>query len=112
MLAVLGDYLRTLNAEIENYEALIAQKRLEAEKLSQLQGQVVESLSLLREVVTELRVVDPSALEVVQRAAFEIFDFGNPHETKEISVLPSDCCDNHSGSTESGNGVSSNLFEF
>jgi hypothetical protein len=112
MLAVLGDYLKTLNAEIENYEALIAQKRLEAEKLSQLQGQVVEALSLLREVVTELRVVDPSALEVVQRAAFEIFDFGNPDEIAERSGSPSDDSDNHSGLTESGNGASSHLFEF
>ncbi|MDV3002684.1 MAG: hypothetical protein N5P05_004339 (plasmid) [Chroococcopsis gigantea SAG 12.99] len=112
MLAVLGDYLKKLNAEIEDYEALIAQKRIEAEKLSQLQGQVVEALSLLREVVTELRVVDPSALEVVERAAFEIFDFGNPDEIVQMCLLPSDCCDNHSGSTESGNGVSSNLFEF
>jgi hypothetical protein len=93
MLAVLGDYLKKLNTEIEEYEALIAQKRLEAEKLSQLQGQVVEALSLLREVVTELRVVDPSALEVVQRAAFQIFESGNPERITEMTGSPSDDSD-------------------
>ncbi|MDV3002963.1 MAG: hypothetical protein N5P05_004618 (plasmid) [Chroococcopsis gigantea SAG 12.99] len=112
MLAVLGDYLKKLNTEIEDYEALIVQKRLEAEKLSQLQGQIVEALSLLREVVTELRVVDPSALEVVQRAAFQIFESGNPKQITEMTGSPSDGSDNHTGSTESGNGASSNLFEF
>lgn len=36
MLAVLGDYLKHLNCEIESYEQLIAKKREEAQKLAQL----------------------------------------------------------------------------
>ena len=60
MLAILGNYLQNLNAEIESYEQLIAQKREEAQKLSQLQGQVVEALGLLKDIVDELSALDPN----------------------------------------------------
>jgi hypothetical protein len=91
---------------------LIAQKRVEAEKLSQLQEQVIDALGLLREVVIELRVVDPSALEVVHKATRQIFESGNPDEIKEMSLSPSAHSDTHNGSPKSGNGVSDNLFDF
>ena len=77
MLAVLGNYLQNLNAEIESYEQLIAQKREEAQKLSQLQGQVVEAIAQLKEVVDELRQVDPNEIAIIQTATLQIFENGN-----------------------------------
>jgi hypothetical protein len=77
MLAVLGNYLQNLNSEIESYEQLIAQKREEAQKLSQLQGQVVEAIAQLKEVVDELRSVDPNAIATIQTATLQIFENGN-----------------------------------
>lgn len=77
MLAVLGNYLQNLNTEIESYEQLIAQKREEAQKLSQLQGQVVEAIGQLKEVVDELRRVDPDAIATIQTATSQIFENGN-----------------------------------
>jgi hypothetical protein len=76
MLAVLGNYLQNLNAEIESYEQLIAQKREEAQKLSQLQGQVVEALGLLKDIVDELSTVDPNAIATIKTAALQIFNNG------------------------------------
>ena len=62
MLNLLNDYVATLNSEIESYEQLLATKRQEAQKLAQLQGQAVEALGQLKEVVDELQRVDPDAL--------------------------------------------------
>jgi len=61
MLAILGEYLQNLNSEIESYEKLIAEKREEAQKLTQLQGKAVEALGLLKTVVDELSPVDLEA---------------------------------------------------
>lgn len=74
MLAVLGDYLKHLNSEIESYEQLIATKREEAQKLAQLQGQVVEALGILKNIVDELRTVEPEAITTIQTAARQIFE--------------------------------------
>jgi len=88
MLALLGNYLQNLNAEIESYEQLIAQKREEAQKLSQLQGQVVEALGLLKDIVDELSTVDPNAIATIKTAALQIFNNGGdsselkPHLTE------------------------------
>jgi hypothetical protein len=88
MLAVLGNYLQNLNAEIESYEQLIAQKREEAQKLSQLQGQVVEALGLLKDIVDELSAVDPNAIATIKTAALQILNNGGdssefkPHLTE------------------------------
>lgn len=88
MLAVLGDYLKHLNCEIESYEQLIAQKREEAQKLAQLQGQVVEALGILKNVVDELQTVDPEAIITIQTAAFEIFK--NQDNNGKLSTLVPD----------------------
>ncbi|WP_013320999.1 hypothetical protein [Gloeothece verrucosa] len=80
MLAVLGDYLKHLNSEIETYEQLIASKREEAQKLTQLQGQVVEALGLLKGIVDELNTVDPNAIATVKTATLQIFDNGSQLE--------------------------------
>lgn len=79
MLAVLGDYLKHLNCEIESYEQLITQKREEAQKLAQLQGQVVEALGILKNVVDKLQTVDPEAITTIQKAAFKIFKNQDNH---------------------------------
>ncbi len=98
MLAVLGDYLKHLNSEIQSYEQLIVQKREEALKLTQLQGQVVEALGILKNVVDELQKVDPEAIATIKTAALQIFDNGsqpNPHLPKandnsvELKIEPS-----------------------
>ena len=81
MLAILGDYLKNLSSEIETYEQLITQKRAEVEKLSQLQGQVVEALGSLKGVVNELSLVDPEAISIIQNVALQIFD--NNHESQQ-----------------------------
>ena len=81
MLAILGDYLKNLSSEIETYEQLITQKRAEVEKLSQLQGQVVEALGSLKGVVDELSLVDPQAIAILQSVALQIFD--NNHESQQ-----------------------------
>ena len=81
MLAILGDYLKNLSSEIETYEQLITQKRAEVEKLSQLQGQVVEALGSLKGVVDELSLVDPQAITILQSVAFQIFDHN--HESQQ-----------------------------
>ena len=81
MLAILGDYLKNLSSEIETYEQLITQKRAEVEKLSQLQGQVVEALGSLKGVVNELSLVDPQAISIIQNVALQIFD--NNHESQQ-----------------------------
>jgi predicted TIM-barrel fold metal-dependent hydrolase len=81
MLAVLGDYLKSLGSEIESYEQLIAQKREEAQKLTQLQGEVVEALGLLKGIVDELRIVDPAAIATIQTAALQIFDNGRKSQS-------------------------------
>ncbi len=73
MLAVLGDYLKNIDSEIESYEKLIAAKREEARKLTRLQGQVVEALGALKEIVDELSSVDPESVSVVRTAALQIF---------------------------------------
>ncbi|ACK70821.1 hypothetical protein PCC7424_2400 [Gloeothece citriformis PCC 7424] len=80
MLAVLGDYLKQLNSEIESIEQLIATKRQEAQKLTQLQGQVVEALGLLKGIVDELNTVDPNAIATVKTATLQIFDNGSQSE--------------------------------
>jgi hypothetical protein len=87
MLAVLGDYLKHLNCEIESYEQLIAQKREEAQKLAQLQGQVVEALGILKNVVDELQTVDPEAISTIQMAALQIFE-NQDHNGKLPTPLP------------------------
>jgi len=81
MLAVLGDYLKNLDSEIESYEQLIAQKREEVQKLTQLQGQVVEALGLLNSLVDELRIVDPAAIATIQAAALQIFNNGSESQS-------------------------------
>ena len=81
MLAILGDYLKNLSSEIETYEQLITQKRAEVEKLSQLQGQVVEALGSLKGVVDELSLVDPQAIAILQSVALQIFD--HKHESQQ-----------------------------
>jgi hypothetical protein len=81
MLAILGDYLKNLSSEIETYEQLITQKRAEVEKLSQLQGQVVEALGSLKGVVDELSLVDPEAISIIQNVALQIFDHN--HESQQ-----------------------------
>jgi hypothetical protein len=81
MLAILGDYLKNLSSEIETYEQLITQKRAEVEKLSQLQGQVVEALGSLKGVVDELSLVDPQAIAILQSVALQIFDHN--HESQQ-----------------------------
>lgn len=77
MLTVLGDYLKTLDSEIESYERLIAAKREEARKLTRLQGQVVEALGTLKEIVDELNSVDPDSIAIVKTAALQIFGEGD-----------------------------------
>ena len=61
MLAVLNNYLDNLNSQIDTYEKLIAKKRAEAQKLTHLQGRVVEALGSLKSVVDELQRLDPQA---------------------------------------------------
>ncbi|MGH2414996.1 MAG: hypothetical protein ACRDEA_15160 [Microcystaceae cyanobacterium] len=41
-----------------------------------LQGQVVEALGLLKDVVDELRSVDPEAIATIKAAVLHIFDKG------------------------------------
>jgi hypothetical protein len=74
MLNLLNDYVATLNSEIESYEQLLATKRQEAQKLAQIQGQAVEALGQLKEVVDELQRLDPDALATLKTAALQIFD--------------------------------------
>ena len=81
MLGILGDYLKNLSSEIETYEQLITQKRAEVEKLSQLQGQVVEALGSLKGVVNELSLVDPEVIAILQSVALQIFDHN--HESQQ-----------------------------
>ena len=100
MLAILGDYLKNLSSEIETYEQLITQKRAEVEKLSQLQGQVVEALGSLKGVVDELSLVDPEAISIIQNVALQIFD--NNHESQQNLTT----IQNGNGSTPSPSQVS------
>ena len=73
----IGDYLKNLHSEIESYEQLITQKREEANKLTQLQGRVVEALGLLKGIVEELSTVEPEAIASIKTAALQIFDNGS-----------------------------------
>ncbi|MGH2413926.1 MAG: hypothetical protein ACRDEA_09600, partial [Microcystaceae cyanobacterium] len=124
MLAVLGEYLKTLNSEIESYEQLIAHKREEAQQLAQLQGQVVEALGLLKDVVDELRLVDPEAIATLQAAVLQIFDNGNgngqpksyiPSPGGDVVALPLDKpstkAENPVESTQSDNSLMTNSNE-
>jgi hypothetical protein len=115
MLAVLGDYLKNIDSEIESYEKLIAAKREEARKLTRLQGQVVEALGTLREIVDELSSVDPESVSVVRTAALQIFGEGDgkgetlPDENSiangktEIETLPTS--ESESGVKPESNGI-------
>jgi hypothetical protein len=78
MLNLLNDYVATLNTEIASYEALIAKKRSELEQLTQLQGQVVEALGTLKEVVGQLKDRDPKAIAAIKEAAYRLFEDGPP----------------------------------
>ena len=100
MLAILGDYLKNLSSEIETYEQLITQKRAEVEKLSQLQGQVVEALGSLKGVVNELRLVDPEAIAILQSVALQIFDHNHESQQNLTTIQ------NGNGSTSSPSPVS------
>jgi hypothetical protein len=88
MLAVLNNYLNNLNSQIDSYEKLIAQKREEAQKLTQLQGRVVEALGSLKSVVDELQRLDPQAIATVKAAALQIFDQGGMPEQPSQSPTP------------------------
>lgn len=74
MLNLLNDYVANLNTEIASCEALLAKKRSELEQLTQLQGQVVEALGTLKEVVGQLKDRDSKALAAIKEAAARIFE--------------------------------------
>ena len=88
MLNLLNDYVATLNTEIASYETLIAKKRVELEQLTQIQGQVVEALGVLKEVVTNLKDRDPNAIAVIKEAAHRIFE-NTPSGAVESNVTES-----------------------
>lgn len=45
-----------------------------ARQIIQLQGQAVESLELLKDVVDELREIDPQAIATIKSITLRIFD--------------------------------------
>ena len=62
---------------------LIAHKKREAEQLVQLQGQVVEALGLLKDVVDTLKTMEPKAVETIFSAVLTIFERGDGDEENE-----------------------------
>ena len=86
MLAVLNNYLDNLNSQIDTYEKLIAKKRAEAQKLTHLQGRVVEALGSLKSVVDELQRLDPQAIATVKAAALQIFNQGIPEQPSQSAT--------------------------
>ena len=86
MLAVLNNYLDNLNSQIDTYEKLIAKKREEAQKLTHLQGRVVEALGSLKSVVDALQRLDPQAIATVKAAALQIFDQGIPEQPSQSAT--------------------------
>jgi uncharacterized protein YjbJ (UPF0337 family) len=87
MLNLLNDYVATLNTEIASYEALIAKKRAELEQLTQLQGQVVEALGTLKDVVDQLKDKDPKAIATIKEAAVRIFEYVPPLVATDSNAL-------------------------
>jgi hypothetical protein len=90
MLRILSDYLQNLTSEIDSYKRLLVQKRGEMERLTQLQGQVMEALGLLKTVVDELQDKEPNAIAVIREAAQELFTRHSqetPVETPETESI-------------------------
>ena len=77
--------LDQLKGEISSYSdsELIAHKKREAEQLVQLQGQVVEALGLLKDVVDSLKTMEPKAVETIFSAVLTIFERGDGDEENE-----------------------------
>lgn len=88
MLQVLDNYLNQLHAEITNYERLLSEKKQEAEKISDIQGQVAGVLDTLKDAVDRIRTIDPKALDLVKMATLEIFADRHQNKPDEDSKSP------------------------
>ncbi len=49
-------------------------KYMEAEQLYQLEGQLMEAISLLKDVVETLRELEPNAVSAIKAEVLKIFD--------------------------------------
>ncbi len=49
-------------------------KYIEAEQLYQLEGQLMEAISLLKDVVETLRELEPNAVSAIKAEVLKIFD--------------------------------------
>ena len=65
---------------------LIAHKKREAEQILQLQGQVVEALGLLKDVVDTFKTLEPKAVETIFSAVLTIFESGDGDEGKDNPI--------------------------
>ena len=88
MISLFTEYLTDIEQQIADHQAQLEEKRQEVTQLQQLENDIDDALVILRNVVKNIKDIDPGAINLLKQAALSVF--GDSEIVVETQVIPSE----------------------